>query len=142
MIIHQKFPDWQQRLDAWVAKSHAMPFVWGEHDCGLNAASAIDAQIGIDMAADFRGKYGSYESGMVLLREKGFANHAELAAALLPEIPVSFAQIGDIAAVDFGSHGITLMVVGGHRIIGPMPHSAGNLPLTQAFRAFAVGRAA
>jgi hypothetical protein len=130
---------WEKRLDSWVVRSHLMPFQWGVHDCGLNAASAVEAQIGYDFAADFRGHYDSYESGLALLKDKGFDSHADLAATLLPEIPPAFAQIGDLAAVDFGSAGITLMVVAGHRLIGPMPHMAGNISRLKARRAFAVG---
>lgn len=139
MIIHPYVDGWRPRLEAWTIQSHAMAFRWGVHDCGLNAATAVECQIGIDLAADLRGQYDSMESGIALLRSKGFADHAELAASVLPEIPPAFAQIGDIAAVDFGAAGITLMVVAGQRLIGPMPHMAGNLSRMKAFRAFAVG---
>lgn len=142
MLIIPKLADWRPRLDAWVAKSHAMPFEWGVHDCALNAASAVEAQTGVDFAADYRGQYDSAESGATLLLAHGHANHAEFAASLLPEIPVAFARIGDIAAIDFGRLGFALMVVAGHRLIGPMERMAGNFPLTAASRAFAVGRAA
>ncbi len=140
MIIHPKTDGWRDRLDAWVAHSHVTPFSWGVHDCALNAASAVEAQTGVDFAADFRGRYDSAETGAALIKALGFDNHADFAASLLPEIPVSEAQIGDIAAADFGEHGIALMVVAGHRIIGPMPTMAGNFSLLKAFRAFAVGR--
>ena len=139
MIIHPAIDGWEERLDAWVRKMHKMPFQWGVHDCGLSAATAVEAQIGIDFAADFRGRYDSLAGGMSLLAEAGFANHAELAAAHLPEIPPAFARIGDIAAVDFGAHGVTLMIVAGQRLIGPMEHMAGNLSRLMATRAFAVG---
>lgn len=120
----------------------AMPFEWGKHDCALSAAKAVQVQLkdDVDFAADFRGKYSTMEGGLKLLRKAGFKDHAGLIASLLPEIPVSMAQIGDIVAVDFGELGVTLMLVAGHRIIGPMPDMAGNLPLTRASRAFAVGR--
>lgn len=140
VTIRPKTDGWRDRLDAWIVQSHAMPFAWGVHDCGLNAATAVERQVEFDFAAEFRGRYDSYETGLALLRDKGFDNHADFAASVLPEIPVAEAQIGDLAAVDFGQHGITLMVVAGHRIIGPMPHMAGNLSLLKAFRAFAVGR--
>jgi hypothetical protein len=38
------------------------PFAWGVHDCALFAADGIEAMTGIDIAADFRGKY-SDEAG-------------------------------------------------------------------------------
>lgn len=140
MIIHEKADGWIDRLDEVVKRGHVAPFVWGVHDCALAAADAVHAQTGIDFAAEFRGHYDSQETGLALIRAKGFDNHADFAASVLPEIPVAFAQIGDVAAVDFGVHGITLMIVAGHRLIGPMPHMAGNLPLLKASRAFAVGR--
>ncbi|MCZ4501029.1 MAG: hypothetical protein JWQ74_3584 [Marmoricola sp.] len=139
MIIHPRLPHWRQRLDAWVAKSVAMPFAWGAHDCGLNAGSAAEAQIGIDFADRFRGKYSTPEGGLKLLRKAGFANHADFTASVFPEIPVAFAQIGDIVAVEIDG-AITLMIVAGHRLIGPMPTMAGSVALTRGFRAFAVGR--
>lgn len=139
MIIHPKLPDWQARLDAWVAYMHVTPFRWGAHDCGLNAASAVEAQIGIDFAADMRGRYIDRDTGLALLIEKGFNNHADFAASVLPEIAPAFARIGDIAAVDFGRHGITLMVVAGQMLIGPMPDMAGSISRLKASRAFAVG---
>lgn len=142
MIIHPKLEDWRPRLDAWVVRSHSMPFQWGVHDCALSAASAVEAQIGIDFATDWRGAYATPEEGAALLAALGHKDHADYAASILPEIPVAFAQIGDIAAIDFGKRGFALMLVAGHRIIGPMERMAGNFPLTAAARAFAVGRAA
>lgn len=146
MDIHLYQDGWRERLDAWVARSHTTPFQWGVHDCGLNAAAAVEAQTGLDFAAELRGRYDSYETGLALLAELGFADHAALAASVLPEIAPASARIGDIAAVDFGpigAHGarggVALMVVAGHRIIGPMESGAGNLSLLRASRAFAVG---
>lgn len=142
MIVIPKLDDWRERLDAWVAKSHRLVFNPGIHDCGLNAASAVAAQTGVDFAAEYRGRYETLADGLALLRERGFEDHAALAASVLAEIPPAFAQVGDLAAVDFGNVGVALMVVAGHRLIAPMPHMAGNLPLMRASRAFAVGRGA
>lgn len=140
MIIHPKTDGWRNRLDDWAARSHVLPFEWGMHDCALNAATAVEMQTGFDFAAEFRGRYDSFDTGLALLRAKGFDNHADYAASLLPEFSPAEAQIGDIAAVDFGAHGVALMLVAGHRLIGPMPQAAGSLPLLSASRAFAVGR--
>lgn len=139
MLVHLYLDDWRERLDAWTIRSHALPFRWGVHDCALNAAGAVEAQIGVDFAADLRGRYDSFESGLSLLADLGFASHADFAASLLPEIAPAMAQIGDIAAVDFGAAGTALMVVAGQRLIGPMPNMAGNVSRLRAVRAFAVG---
>lgn len=139
-IIKRKNYDWRQQLDRFIAISATMPFVWGQHDCGLFAAAGVEAQIGEDFAADLRGRYDSLEDGLKLLRSLGFEDHVALAAARLPEIPPAFAQLGDVAAVDFGTAGMTLTIVGGHRLHGPMLGMRGTLPMTMACRAFAVGR--
>lgn len=139
VMIAPKLDGWQDRLDRLVAQATRKPFVWGSHDCGLWAASAVEAQTGVDFAAGFRGRYDSFEAALKLLRAAGYEDHVALAAAHLPEIPVAFARVGDIAAVDFESAGMTLTVVAGHRLIGPMPAMRGNMPLTSACRAFAVG---
>lgn len=137
-----KLEDWRARLDAWIIRSHTLVFNPGIHDCGLNAASAVEAQTGVDFAAEFRGRYETLDEGLALVQARGFADHAELAASVLAEIPPAFAQVGDIAAVEFGRAGVALMVVAGHRLLGPMPGMAGNLSLLKASRAFAVGRGA
>lgn len=40
------------------------PFKWGQNDCALFAADAIQAITGVDIADDFRGTYKSEKSAM------------------------------------------------------------------------------
>ena len=54
---------------------------------------------GIDHAATWRGTYRTLTDGQVALRAAGHIDHVELVAALLPEIPPSLAQVGDIAVL-------------------------------------------
>lgn len=140
MEIVPKLPDWVARLDAFVAETTRLPFTWGEHDCALFADGAFEAQTGVSFAAEFKGRYSSFEEALTLLQAAGFEDHVALVGARLPEIPIAFSRIGDIAAVDFGGNGLTLMVVAGHRLIGPMPHMRGSVGLTRGCRAWAVGR--
>lgn len=137
--ILTKLPDWRARLDLFVGASTRRPFEWGVHDCALFAAEGVDAQTGSDFAAEFRGRYSTFEEGLKLIQEAGYDDHVALAAASLIEIPPAFARIGDVAAVEFGTTDLTLMIVAGHRLIGPMPGMRGSVPLTSAVRAFAVG---
>lgn len=54
-----------KRIEHWATRSfHAFlkvrahtPFVWGKSDCALFAADGVEAITGVDIAADFRGKY-------------------------------------------------------------------------------------
>jgi hypothetical protein len=57
------------------------PFVWGKNDCALMAADGIEAITGVDIAADFRGKYGSEEEAFALIRELTGGETVEDAAA-------------------------------------------------------------
>jgi hypothetical protein len=41
--------------------------VWGANDCALFAADAIEAMTGVDIAADFRGKYHDEASALALI---------------------------------------------------------------------------
>lgn len=139
-IIKPKIDGWRQRLDHFIAFAANQPYLPGEHDCALFAASGVEAQIAEDFAADMRGRYDTLEAGLKLLQSLGYSDHVAFTSAKLPEIPPAFAQLGDIAVVDLGALGMALSIVGGHRLHGPMLGQRGTLPLTAACRAFAVGR--
>jgi hypothetical protein len=50
-----------------VARARA-PFKWGANDCALFAADGIQAITGVDIAADFRGKYSTEADAMELIK--------------------------------------------------------------------------
>lgn len=134
----KRFTFWRTALFDYVHASAPKPFRWGEHDCGLFAAGAVQAMTGEDFAADFRGRYTSLGSGLRQLRKAGFDNHAEMAASLLHEIHPSMAQIGDIAAINVEGH-IALGIFQGERIYVLRPGAAGigtvlRLDAERAFR--------
>ncbi|WP_213805763.1 hypothetical protein [Granulicella sp. dw_53] len=53
-----KHPHWREKhFHAFLLERSDIPFAWGTNDCALFAADAIQACTGIDIAADFRGKY-------------------------------------------------------------------------------------
>jgi hypothetical protein len=139
IVIIQKLDDWRQRLDAFVKATARTPFVWGEHDCGLFADAGFEAQTGVSLAADLRGRYCTLEEALKLLHEQGFADHVALAAARLPSVHPAFARLGDIAAVDFGTAGMTLTIVSGRHLVGPGLGMRDFVSRSLAVRAFAVG---
>jgi hypothetical protein len=65
------------------------PFAWGTNDCCLFPANAIKSFTGVDLAADFRGKYTDEVSAFVSIRE--VANGA---------------TVGDAAAYCAGKYGL------------------------------------
>ncbi|MBN9504913.1 MAG: hypothetical protein J0I69_02710 [Altererythrobacter sp.] len=97
--------DWELALSAWFAECERRSYAYGAHDCALFAAGAVRAMTGADPAEPFRGRYCSAWSGEELLEELGFANLEELIDAQFSDVPVSFAQRGDLAWHD-GSVGV------------------------------------
>ena len=45
------------------------PFAWGKHDCALFAADGVEAMTGVDIGADFRGKYTDQPGAMALIKK-------------------------------------------------------------------------
>ena len=43
-------------------------FAWGKNDCALYAADAIKSFTGVDLAADFRGKYNDQATALAAIR--------------------------------------------------------------------------
>jgi hypothetical protein len=142
MIVHPKTIGWEGRLNDFVKARTRVPLIWGENDCAMFAAGAYLAQTEVDIAAEIRGHYASFEEALKLLQNLGFRDPVEWTAARLPEIPVAFAQRGDLVGVDLGGGMPAIAVVGGQMITAPMATARGSLPLTAASRAFAVGREA
>lgn len=63
--------DWQERLSRYFESVADRRFEWGQHDCALFAASAVEAMTGVDILAEFRGQYSSRVGAAKALREIG-----------------------------------------------------------------------
>lgn len=135
----KRSPTWRTDLTVYMREVSRRPFIWGEHDCALFAAGAVHAMTGEDFGAPYRGKYKTLRGGLRLLKRKGFANHAELAASLFEEVHPSRANVGDLAAVEEDGH-VALGVVQGPRVYVLRPGEAGvgTVDLLTASRAFRV----
>lgn len=134
-----RIPAWRPALYAAIARHRSEPFCYGARDCALFLADCVAAMTGVDYAARYRGHYATLEDGLALLAADGYADHVALAAALLPEIHVSRARIGDGAVVPADAGGQALGVVIGSEINVLHPRGLAVLPLTRATRAFRVG---
>jgi hypothetical protein len=129
--------DWRGRLTAWLSTKARAPFAYGEHDCALFAAGAIEAMTGVDPAAEWRGRYSTWRGGLRVLRAAGINDQVAAVAALLTEIPPSFAAAGDIAVVA-GEGGPALGVVQGEWIYVLRPEGLALVPFESASRAFEI----
>ena len=132
-----RLPDWRQRLVAYLAEAHRLPYVEGEHDCALFTASAVHAMTGVDYAAPYRGRYTTTRGGIRILRKDGFKDHIALAAHHLKEKPVSFAVPGDVAVAD-ADDGQALGIVQGENVYVLGLNGLWNLSLLSAVKCFEV----
>lgn len=140
-MIERKYT-WRSDLSAYIHSVARAEFLWGQHDCALFSAGAVEVMTGVDIGSEYRGKYKTLAGGLKLLKRKGFDNHAQLAASLFEEIPVAMASVGDIAAIEVETGGVyALGVVQGPRIyvVRPDESGLGTVDLLTAARAFKVG---
>ena len=100
-------PDWQALLHYYLLRRQNEAFKWGTMDCCLFACDAILELTGVDLAADFRGKYDSVRSAVKVMREfvtteAGDMHLVEAVAQKIAwdfdivEVPVLMAQRGDV----------------------------------------------
>ena len=137
----KRVDNWRQEFEAVADDLMTLPFEWGKQDCGPGFVGRLtQALTRVDLAADYRGQYDSALSALRLMQDSGFANLGDLVASILPEIHISQARIGDIAAIaDDTPFGFALGVVNGERIYVRTQSGLGTVDLLDAARAFKVG---
>lgn len=141
MLELTRLPDWRARFEAEIDAIKHRPFSWEDHECGIGlVGNVVLAVTGHDAAARWRGRYRSYRGAVRVMRNEGFANVADMVAAMLPEIHPGLARIGDIAAFpDDTALGFSLGIVNGERVFVLTETGMGTMDLLQATRAFRVG---
>lgn len=123
------------------------PFQWGQHDCALFVADAVQTITGYDLAAECRGQYASREGAAALLNnlcDGDLERYMEVVAEreCLEEVGIRFAQRGDIVLLNQPT-GPTLGIVSldGMKALFAV-ESAGYLdrtPVLECSRAWRVG---
>lgn len=88
--------DWEARLGAYIEAVAGLDHAYGQHDCGLFCAGAVEAMTGVDPAVQFRGGYDDAKSAAKVLRDKGAGTLAKTVAGMFDEVPPAFAHRGDI----------------------------------------------
>ena len=131
----KRFQDWPSRLNEFFRISVDREFKWGEHDCCLFACDAILALTGVDPGKEFRGIYTTEAGAFRLMKKKcggGLKEMATKVAAVvgLEEIPLKFAQRGDVALIKTET-GYSLGVVGlnGQHVMALSPVGISWIPL-------------
>jgi len=111
--------DWQEILGAWVEKAQRTPFQWGQFDCALMAADAVQSMTGRDPAETFRGRYDDADSASQEIAAQGFDGYEDMGDALLgPVVPNDEARVGDISLLNIKPYGHTFAVdMGTHLLV-------------------------
>lgn len=99
--------DWEERLTAFLAESRDRSFTWGEFDCILFSMSAVEAQTGIDHAAEYRGRYSDKAGAAAILKAQGKGTLLRTLDATLPRRKPSRARRGDLVWFE-GSVGVCI----------------------------------
>jgi len=145
--------NWDTReLHEFFLERRELPFAWGANDCCLFPADGILAMTGIDLAADFRGKYTDQASAFALIQSvTGGSTVADAAAYCakkfeLPEwvdksgkpLPL-MARRGDLVVIEDAGRLIAGLVgLTGRHVISVGEDGLKRLALTSVQRAWRV----
>lgn len=136
--MDNRLTDWRPRLQAWLSATAGLPYRPGTHDCILFAGGARGAMTGSDPMAGWAGRYATIEEGLALARAHGCDDPFAHVVAGLEEVPVAYAQVGDIAALEGVDGRPGLGVVIGERIATVGLRGRELAPLMSALRVWRV----
>lgn len=122
---------WPQVLADFMAAADR-PFCWGTWDCGLLAADCVRAMTGVDLAAEFRGRYTTARGARRVMR----GSMARMVTRVtrmhgMPEIAPALARRGDMVMVD-SPLGDALGICVGTRVACAGPDGLVFMPLSAA----------
>lgn len=107
-----------------------------QFDCALYAAGWVKVCTGVDLASTWQGQYSSFEEGRAMLKQAGFQDLEDLAAAELKEISGwNCSAPGDIAVIREDGHS-ALGIIGGPQIHVLGLKELDYVPLDRAERVF------
>jgi hypothetical protein len=134
-----RFPDWQERLSRFFAIHRTRPFRYGDWDCCIFAADAIQQISGVDIAAEFRGKYGSRREAYDLIRSVRLV--AERVATIhgMQQVPITYARRGDMALIPRArDYSLGIVSLTGKEIVVLRSRTLMTLPLSYGLVAWHV----
>lgn len=136
-IAHRGVDDARARLEHVLRSRMSEPFAWGHNDCALFAAACVEAQTGVDLAAQWVGQWSTEKEALRLIEQLG--GMGAIGAMVGDEVPPLCAQVGDIGLIVTGGRESLAVCNGGHWLaVGAQ--GLGVVELTAAVRAWRVGR--
>lgn len=92
--------DWDRRLAAVTSKHITTPGVWGESDCLLKVADAVEAVTGEDLAASIRGAYSTEAGAAKFMRRRKCENVEQVLEQFFEPTGRLTAQRGDVVSIE------------------------------------------
>lgn len=135
-----RFEDWPTRLDAFLESRKQTAFAWGEHDCCLFACDAIQTITGVDLAADYRGKYSTAKEALDLMGEEDIGDMMTRIGAQhgVVEVPVAYAQRGDAVLVEHEHEALGIVALSGVDVWVPGELFLVRAPIETVLRAWKI----
>ena len=141
----KRLPQWDTVLLPQYVRSRAkLPFTWGENDCCLFAAGAIQAITGTDIATDFRTGYKTEAQAFALVKKLTGGTTAADAAAycaassgLTEYVYPLQAKRGDLVVLENDGR-LIAGIVQDRYVVSVGEAGLMYLPITQVKRAWAV----
>jgi hypothetical protein len=141
-----RYPDWQPRLEAFLAANQSRPFHYGTWDCCLFVCDAIRAMNGVDPSTGLRGQYASKpEAAEAIARKFGkpfLINEVIEGITLahrMPACKVPHLQRGDVALIKrWRDVSLGLVSLDGTQIIVVGTGGLQRIPLSRAARGWHV----
>lgn len=116
MLDLDRFPDWSDRLDRFLAAERGRAFEWGRADCATLWTGLVAALTGTEIASLFP-PWWSERSALRSLAARGYRSVREAVADLLPETPACRAGRGDLGFTRaLGPLASPAIVVGGEAV--------------------------
>lgn len=131
-----RYPDWPERLAAYIEQRRHAPFKWAEQDCATFAFDAVEAMTGADPIADLRGRWTTARGAARILNRLGGLEAATSAYLGEPK-SATFAQRGDVVIVPIGGRD-SLAICTGVVLAGAGVSGIEWWPMTQARLAWSV----
>lgn len=137
-----RFPDWPERLAAYIERCAGEPWGWGERDrdCCLFAGGAVEAVTGRHPCGWLVGLYGDEAGAAAAVEGAGGLVHAVTTALGTTTLSARLAQRADVALIQLGDGSSRLGVVLGEMIAVKGDPGVALLRAARALLAWPVGR--
>ena len=133
-----RLSDWPERFQQVINEHENIPFEYGVNDCAIFSGKILEALTGHDFYSSFIGRYKTKIGGFRQFRKAtGHKSHVHFIKAKFEEVPVAFAQVGDLAILN-SEDGPAVVVIAGQFAIGLNNIGLVRFPIEQVSNAYRV----